>query len=132
MSDSYITIDNLTPVVANFFFRWYEARDYSENARKCLVEEYRLDNPDIHLRTYIYNLETARKVYELARQSQREAHSDAHLMLMPMVKGAWFARWRAQIRGARIWKDQSAAFERDFTRFSKFYEEMRGVDPWAD
>ena len=104
--------------------------DYFERARKCLDENFRLANPDIQLRNYIYDLESARRGYDAARQAKIQAHPEAHLMYMASVNGAWFARWRAQIRGARTWRSQSEAFGRDFARFTKFYSEMREVDPW--
>lgn len=70
-------------------------------------------------------LERIREDYDLARQKRVEAHPNAHLMLMLTVRGGWWARWLAQVRGARIWKHQSDLFEADYSAFTASYHGLK-------
>ncbi len=78
--------------------------------------------PDVLQKHYMENLEYRLADYNYARELRDEAHPEAHLMLMLTVKGGWLARWRAELKGARIWKQYNEKFEIDYQNFMRFYQ----------
>ncbi|MDE3008093.1 MAG: hypothetical protein KGJ10_02960 [Acidobacteriota bacterium] len=107
-------MSEMTPRVRHFFNVWFVAQT-GYGYLKCGKA------PDIRQEDYMLNLENRLADYNQARVLRDEAHPDAHLMLMLTVKGGWLARWRAEIKGAKLWKYQSERFEADYQDFMRFY-----------
>ena len=123
MNNSGVSLSDVTPRVAEFFLAWYSAReDFTWSEAE--VRKIETGESDISRNDLLRNLETQRINYNYARKLRDEAHPDAHLMLMPKVRGGWLARWRCELKGAKLWKHQYAAFESDFKRFNRYYQSM--------
>ena len=114
MSGSEFSVGEMTPRVRQFFYQWLAAQTGYGYLKKGKP-------PDIWQRDYMQNLENRLADYNQARVLRDEAHPEAHLMLMLTVKGGWFARWRAELKGAKIWKYESERFELDYQDFMGFY-----------
>jgi hypothetical protein len=104
----------MTPRVRKFFYTWLAAQTGYEYLKKGKA-------PDIRQEDYMRNLENRLADYNQARELRDEAHPDAHLMLMLTVRGGWVARWRAELKGAKIWKQYNEKFEIDYQNFMRFY-----------
>src|ERR1035441_6696295 len=124
MSGSGIYVSELTPRVRHFFELWLLAENQYVYAEKFLKEDFRNWNSDINEEGFLLILEDARSKYDEAREAQRGAHPEGHLMLMMKVKGGWLARSWAQMKGARQWKYSSEGFEKDYEGFMRFYRRM--------
>jgi hypothetical protein len=114
MGVSEFPVSEMTPRVRKFRYQWFSAQTrygYLKNGRA----------PDIRQAVYMENLENCLAEYNAARVMREEAHPDAHLMLMLTVKGGWFARWRAELKGAKLWKNMSEQFEIEYQDFMRFY-----------
>lgn len=131
MSGSGFIASGLTPRVQRFFDLWFIAESQYVYAEKFLEKDFREQNRDINREGFIRILDGARSKYDEAHEAQREAHPEAHLMLMLKVRGAWLARSCAQVKGARQWKYSSEQFDKSYESFMRFYRRMLITDPWA-
>jgi hypothetical protein len=121
MSRSEFPVSEMTPLVREFFNRWFCAQTcygHLKNGRA----------PDIQREVYMKNLETGLAEFNAARAKRDEAHPEAHLMLMLTVKGGWFARWRAELKGANLWKDNCERFEIEYQDFMRFYRKTHKLN----
>ena len=114
MSGSEFPVSEMTPRVRQFFYQWFAARTGYEYLKKGKASDIRQEHD-------MQNLENRLADYNEARVLRDEAHPDAHLMLMLPVKGGWWARWRAELKGAKLWKYESERFEIDYQDFMRFY-----------
>jgi hypothetical protein len=117
MSEFEFPVSEMTPRVRAFFWQWRAAQDRYEHMKDGRP-------PDMRQEDFMQNLEYGLGDYNAARALRDEAHPDAHLMLMLTVKGGWFARWRAELKGARLWRYQSERFENEHQSFLLFYRRM--------
>jgi hypothetical protein len=131
MGSKDFVVSGLTPRVQSFCELWFIAENQYLYAKKFLDKDFKCLQRVIDREGFIRILEDTQSKYNEARDAQRAAHPDAHLMLMLKVKGGWCARWWAQVKGARQWKDSSEQFKISFGSFLLFYKEMLDTDLWA-
>jgi len=125
-SRTYSSID-LTSLVRHFCSSWEFASLTFQQDQHAEIHDQEFRSSESGREAVLYNLGHLKGYYETAREARDAAHPEAHLMLMLTVHGGWFARWRAELRGAAIWKNLVPQFDAEYARFQSYYaKKLRG------